>query len=593
MKCKKCGIRNAENGMDYCSECVQTVLDNKDTPIQITEENEKKLKLKSERFKYLEVIENKNEKEETKKVEIKESYINEKLIKSERKIELDEYEKIKIEYKKIIEEQDIKDEKFIKKERELITDYFNKIPHHDLKNLGDIIDIINCTYLPAYKIILYCYYNERTLKTDHYPYLKAEVIPEPTVTVDNVNLWSYPLNNEKDFEPFSESYIINASKNLETCSSCHGSGKLICYSCRGTGRVSCNSCGGSGRNMCFSCGGRGYVSEYSSYEKRSISVPCRSCMGTGYKICSSCDGTGIRTCFECGGSGTLVCSNCSGTGKIVTYLYFDDCYDNIISSDIVFSEKIDNKIKSKISDNEKNFIDITQNIFNEIPKNITDFVTENNSVKNKFKKLYLNFNGKKKNFKEFNVRFLKEKVEIKKLDIYKVEYKYNEKKYEIYICGNNLYSTESPVYEYAESYYKKAKELYYKKKYDHAYKSIRKALEMFDEYEWEDFEEKILSKINKDYFIGTVLSIIFFIVFLVYLYLNFNLLFQTPRFFKENNGLAIIILMSLIILTNILIEKYFEKYQNVKIVGSMIRKFFAFTFNLIINFFLFFLIYLL
>jgi len=52
--------------------------------------------------------------------------------------------------------------------------------------------------------------------------------------------------------------------------------------------MTCNKCGGTGRAFCPACHGTGTMTTtaYGIYETRTISSPCPSCTGTGFRSCS-------------------------------------------------------------------------------------------------------------------------------------------------------------------------------------------------------------------------------------------------------------------------------------------------------------------
>lgn len=98
---------------------------------------------------------------------------------------------------------------------------------------------------------------------------------------------------------------------VETCSSCHGSGKITCGTCHGSGESHCGHCSG-GRTRCVSCGGSGryYVNSTNT------NASCSGCGGSGTSICGYCTGSGRIRCTTCSGSGSISCSSCAGTGYI-------------------------------------------------------------------------------------------------------------------------------------------------------------------------------------------------------------------------------------------------------------------------------------
>lgn len=580
MKCNKCN-NELQEGLKVCPNCGATII--LTIANSFNKKTEIKYKVNTARFNFIEIIDRKDE-SKIKEIKSKEEKNENRLILNvERKIEVDELEKIKDVFKNIIKSSKVTDNKFIKKFLNLLNEYFNKIPHHNIKDLGNLIEIKSFDYIPVYKISLFRYYNKRILGDREIPFSgNSSEIPPPTINFSNVDIWLYPTNNKKEFEYFNDNYVIINSKEVKTCRDCNGRGQNTCYYCDGAGRVKCNSCGGNGRTYCWSCGGRGYTSDYSYEFKQTISKPCSMCMGTGSRVCSTCNGTGIVVCSSCSGSGIVTCSTCLGSGKLLYFIYFDDIYNNKIFEDYIIDAAFDNQFCTVIKEKNNLFKNISSHVFDKIPDKIMEFETENKDFKIKFKELYNNLKKYKEKLgiREY-IRYLKEKIEIKKLDVYKIIYFYNQKEYEIYLYGGDqLCSSKSPIYDIAKDYYEDALNLFMAKKHDEAFEKIIKACEMFCENDWEQLKEKIIKKIKSDYLIGASFALIFSYLFLsfgFYYKIIFNKLFhyfQSPYIF--------ILFIGINLLITVLTGKALADSINYNFGTKLKRRFLGFVINFIL-----------
>ncbi len=241
-------------------------------------------------------------------------------------------DKINEQVKNIFIEKSITDEKIISTLRERISQYSNEIPHHDLKNFGNKIEIISVIEKPSYKLSLRTHYERRELKDGIRPY-RGETIGVKLINKSNVEIWSFTgaTPEIKEFEEKQELYTIVNSQEVHRCSNCKGQGEVTCYSCHGRGEVKCSTCGGTGRIRCGSflgCSGKGYKekTEYSNGRSYTKKETCSYCGGRGYTDCSC--GNGWVVCSRCRGSGRLTCDICDGQGEIIEFLYFNDVFQS-------------------------------------------------------------------------------------------------------------------------------------------------------------------------------------------------------------------------------------------------------------------------
>ncbi|HVY87475.1 MAG TPA: hypothetical protein VG942_01310 [Hyphomonadaceae bacterium] len=120
--------------------------------------------------------------------------------------------------------------------------------------------------------------------------------------------------------------VCHGAKDV-TCATCDGRGATRCQTCAGGGQVNCAACKGQGARLvqkerkvwddaidaerieryqemetCSTCTGSGKVS-------------CGKCSGRGEITCARCQGRKVVTCARCSGSGTETCQACDGQGK--------------------------------------------------------------------------------------------------------------------------------------------------------------------------------------------------------------------------------------------------------------------------------------
>ena len=313
--------------------------------------------------------------------------------------------------KDIFIKKEITEESEINKIKKRLSLYSNSVPIHDLKDLGDKINIISALELPLYKITLKSHYEIRKLEEGTKPY-RGEKIPKKLLNREDVDVWTFntqQISSVKDFEEKEQDFTIVASQEVERCSSCHGQGENICDDCHGQGEnicddchgqgeIRCSKCGGKGEVRCSSCSGHGY--KIDSEGKRSS---CWWCHGTGYVKCSSCnngyntcyhcDGKGRVTCYMCGGKGRVTCYMCDGQGEVINFLYIHDTLQNRKFIEIINNEQYPQKM---ISGEKSNIYD-KDGLLNK--KEGNEYLTEE-ELKKKYPLEYESFKHKMKKMDE-------------------------------------------------------------------------------------------------------------------------------------------------------------------------------------------------
>ncbi|MBD3273839.1 MAG: hypothetical protein GF372_00930, partial [Candidatus Marinimicrobia bacterium] len=222
------------------------------------------------------------------------------------------------------------------------------LPHHELQDFGNTINITRIDYLPSCILRFSSQYESRLVRQKRRAHANED-IPEKTVFSEaDIDRWNMSLYSHDGFAEGEHEFTVSGSEeviqcgtcsgigNVEcghcegvgrsVCSSCHGDGKIRCKSCSGKGKTTCSSCSGNGKKTCSLCGGRGqrqqtrYVETGSDFD-RTVPVQvwenCASCHGSGHHTCSTCGGRKTVDCRTCGSTGMIVCNTCKGQGEIV------------------------------------------------------------------------------------------------------------------------------------------------------------------------------------------------------------------------------------------------------------------------------------
>ncbi|OHE57632.1 MAG: hypothetical protein A2Z47_13215 [Thermodesulfovibrio sp. RBG_19FT_COMBO_42_12] len=452
--------------------------------------------------------------------------------------------------------------------RASISKWSNSIPHHDLTNLGEKIEIVSATENPSYIIELQTLYEKRTLKRGVKPFSGEKVFPK-TITDENVDIWANPTADEKDFKEEKKNYIIEGSSEVlvcekcdgageficgrcggdktQTCPGCKGEGEVKCRKCGGEGTIKCSSCSGEGQTKCSACRGKGSIScpiilgcgglgykgsgnnrRACPYCKGAGSTPCTSC-GTrghkpctacgsrgykqcdscknGYKTCEKCNRKGIVTCGGCNGRGIVICSLCEGKKSIIKFLYYEDIFYPNDTAELVHSlnQPLINSIVESDKNNAHAVVDITQA---EISGNIFDTI-QHDAVKQNLTKLLVAYKTVSiLGVPGIDYRILKQRIAINKYDIVIVNYSYLSKSYSLLIHGTNtktVYVKTSPIHQLVDNYLASAGQLFKQKKYSQALDLVDKILNISPEKaEAEGLKKHIIDKINGEYALGGI-----------------------------------------------------------------------------------------
>ncbi|MDA8090568.1 MAG: lysozyme inhibitor LprI family protein [Nitrospiraceae bacterium] len=439
-----------------------------------------------------------------------------------------DWQDIEAKLKEIFIEKNITDKDQLQELKNIISAWSNNIPEHDLLNFGDRIEFLTIRAVPSYKIQLRTQYEKREVIRIQESYKGENILPKE-VDENNVDVWSYNVSLTENFEKNVQTYAINNSKEVFTCSSCKGHGKVVCIRCRGNGKIECDNCKGHGGIKCHICGGAGQrrCADCNGSGHRG-QQRCSSCAGTGHKTCSTCGGRGERTCSKCKGRGEIVCSKCNGKGdvvcgscegygKIVSYLAFKDIFEPEFNNELISYDNVPSEIISGDSIHIYNDVSSPQKLIDDdgsilldivrqqIPQDYFNSVTYENLRKTLVNLLISSKESKKLGIIGKDCRILKQKLCLKRIDIFEIKYKYSGKEYQLYIYGTNrkIFAPISPISEVRQGYLDSVNDLYKKKEYLAALETVGKAVKMNpkDEYSIK-LRKQILSKINRPYLIG-------------------------------------------------------------------------------------------
>ena len=171
-------------------------------------------------------------------------------------------------------------------------------------NLGDRITVNQVVEHASYTVRLWSEYEHRSVGRSSKPYHGGAVDDRGTPP----DPWEIPVRRPTDFEDRTETLPVPHTEQVETCSPCGGSGRVVCGTCGGTGNVACGTCGGSGIQT--------RMEQRSEQDAQGNPV---ARMETVQHPCPFCAGGGRTTCSGCGGSGRRVCSGCGGAGRVKTF----------------------------------------------------------------------------------------------------------------------------------------------------------------------------------------------------------------------------------------------------------------------------------
>jgi len=385
--------------------------------------------------------------------------------------------------------------------KDRVNELAGHIGSKEIENIGDSIKITGVNEHPIYRVFVSTLYEKRILLRDAKPYDGEPVGATLIHSEKQVNVWSYNFQEPHGFENHEASYILNNSREVKTCTDCHGAGRIVCdschgagnvtcYSCDGVGHTRCYSCDGTGRKRCSSCSGTGRVerTEYSNGRSYTTHEACSSCRGTGHTECWSCSGSGRITCSSCGGSGKVMCSTCTGTGKVecytcqgkgqmVHFLYIHNVYTPLVDSffktehspveitnidaniaaeagKLIFQHKEQELSESLLADMQ--YQPLRQTILEKLRNHVT--------------------NGKNKDATIIR----RQELSLYHIPAFELTYTANGKNYKAWLHGNRLrlFSTENPITDFIGTLSNEAKQKHDNKLYPEALNKASEVLSM-------------------------------------------------------------------------------------------------------------------
>ena len=387
-----------------------------------------------------------------------------------------------------------------------ISKWAKSIPHHNYKNLGDLVEIVEVVERPVYTFGLHSQLDTRTVREGEKPFTGQDIPEKIYHHPSEVEVWDQDLHLPADFKEENNSYIVEGSQEVITCSRCKGRGRTICDTCSGKGSHECGSCSGSGettcqachgtgkqQEKCGTCGGSGQVkSDYNNAEQRWNYIQCSSCSGGSHTVnCSRCHGTKKETCSTCSGSGTVRCETCKGTGEITcpkcegsgkTIKYFIIDQELIPRLDTASIEhELVAKRYPKFGIDSNSSYGISVGTF-EVTDGSADFLSENETMIPQFEDL-----------RSYSVaqtseitHIVRQTVSVREVPLIEVKYSFEERGYRLLIFNrgaklgkkNEFYSTDSPMSRIAGGHYKEARKFFEEGNYVDCYKIAYKAMQM-------------------------------------------------------------------------------------------------------------------
>lgn len=485
-----------------------------------------------------------------------------------------------------IYEQQVKDDKKLEESfRKKINEWARSIPHHNLKNLGDQIEITDIWYKPAYPIRLRSQYEERGKHEGFEPYTNQQIPPRTYYKLSDFNAWDIKLVDIDDFENSSTNYYVNGSQHVTdcsrcgakgwiTCTQCGGRTTITCPKCSGAGKTKCSSCGGSGSKSCGSCNGRGTITRQVS-GTRQVWVPptsdstlygkgreghyrtesttttktesCSACRGTGKRVCSNCSGKGKVTCSRCSGRGTITCPRCSGSGRNTC----PDCQGHkklmhhfYVKRDLNYTDKATCVIHGEVFDNFPQFIEEYTNYESYDLINLREEKLEKGQLPkdnhlNPFIDEYI-AEAHKETTKVHNLAF--QQLDVECIDTWELKYRFKGKDYVMLFHGSTyeIVPGLSPIYEIAFNYWKKGT----KAGRSFSYYSAKRLLAKASKIGTFEIREKVgealetvREKMKSPFFFGATLAAIliaFFGGFIAYTYFkDVNYVFDYASFINR------------------------------------------------------------
>ncbi|MBN2652591.1 MAG: hypothetical protein JXR63_09415 [Spirochaetales bacterium] len=464
----------------------------------------------------------------------------------------------------------LKDSKIVELVRQIISDWGNSIPHHNLVDFGNKIELLDLVYRPCYFMTLTTQYEGRSKRSSQRPYLGDSIEKQVVYSIDEFNSWDRVLPESEGYEKKSSSFVVAGSEHVEDCGKCHASGKITCPSCGGKGKETCGTCKGKGEIRCSSCSGTGQIrcsscsgSGYSGYQKcsacggsgqvyrnngntaegkwacmscggsgRGARQRCSRCHGTGKLTCTSCHGHGKNTCSTCRGSGILVCKKCNGQkvitcptcdGKtqLVHYYAIDQYFSPIQHNPLVAHPKV-----------RANFPDFTID-YNEEPgiEILTDSVDgvfkrnplSGTPIAKLFDKMVADSEAETPFDNRIGKKIVRQHLILSRVNLYDVIYKFEDKEWELLILGSNnrIMSNDSPFLKLSQSCLENAKKSYKLGKIGRSMDFVEAANEMDLEgkryEELNEFYHKCSKRFNRLYRLGAVLGGVASVIPLFYL----------------------------------------------------------------------------
>ena len=405
--------------------------------------------------------------------------------------------------------------------KNIISKWSNGIDHHDLKDLGSMVEILSIIEKPAYAISLRTQKETREVKKKTGP-TSGRTTSSASININNVNKWAFESPKISDFTEIETQDTLDGSVEVNECDSCNGHGELICNKCKGERKIECPSCNGGHRKGCSSCDGSGRVRTSNNYHT------CSKCNGSGIVTCSNCCGSGVVKCSRCDGTGKVKCKVCEGNGRLRHWLELTIylCINEDVA--IVFHESVPqsmyntNQDKMYKIDSQDNNESSYENIFNKntgVNRKNSDVIF--NSTYSSFPTSYVDkipikkvrehtikISDKAISDAKLGGKYHFQEILIHKIPLLEISFVLKGKSYLMWVYGNQfIYAPDSPIAEVENGYYYRGLQLNKSGKYTAASKFVDKVLSMSPRRkEAQDLKKNIRRKILIQYIVAALLG---------------------------------------------------------------------------------------
>lgn len=444
--------------------------------------------------------------------------------------------------------------------KNVISDWANNIPYHNIKDLGNLIQIHSIHYRPSYLLLYRTQYDNREVLEKSEYYTKQNIPTRKYYKPGDVNVWDFDLSDTSSFKDHVQHSRVQGSEHIITCFGCKGHGEITCQECGGHGEFTCQNCNGYGTYNCSNCGGTGsrnclFCNGNGEYEcslcrgtgrleiggdidiappdgtgrkfaycsrcNRSGKDRCYRCKGNGTKACDSCnrgqvdcgqcDSKGTIICSCCRGNGSILCPTCEGYRKMMHYLSIQQTLRETTLNCSIHHRNISERYPKFYIDPLKTNGDVK---LNETAKNLSNDIMDNTHIKNIYQEFHQEAIDNPPVGKIGNSTKIKlQNLQVIQVDVYDIEYTYDNKKYHMIVWRNdnswNVYDLESPLSKLRDTFIETAETAFKKRRLGESQDWLDKAEALDVHRECKrlyELKAKIQKKMYRQYKWGIILG---------------------------------------------------------------------------------------